>query len=120
MIELTEHEKILNEEAYRKIGDKTIYRLIKVDRLDGSLPPKYKPIIGKTFVFDQTPQIGFRMEMTFFITEENNVPLRFYGWSTRRLVDMDPDRLIFTTPKAIYYCETVQDSEFEMEKYYFR
>ena len=29
MIELTKHEKILNEEAYRKIGDKTIYRLIK-------------------------------------------------------------------------------------------
>lgn len=107
MMELTEHEKFLNEEAHRKIGVEAVYRLFKVDRRDGPLPPKYKPIIGKTFVFDRTPQIGLRMEMTFVLTDENNVPLRFYGWGTRRLVDMDPDRLIFTTPKAIYYCEFV-------------
>lgn len=111
MFELTEHEKYLNEEARRKIGATSIYRLVKVDRLDGPLPPKYKPIIGQTFVFDRIPQISVRMEMMFVITDENDYPLGFYGWSTRRLVDMDSDRLVFITPKAIYYCEIVKEKE---------
>lgn len=106
-MELTEHEKFLNEEAHRKIGVEAVYRLIKVERRDGLLPPKYQPIIGQTFVFDQIPQIGIQMKMTFVLVDKSNNFLGFYGWSTRRLVDIDIDQLVFTTPKAIYYCEFV-------------
>lgn len=108
MLFFTEYEKFLNEESIRKIEEDAFYRLTDVHPLEGSLSPQFLDLIGRVFLFQEKPQIGKRMTMSFIVRNILDDQTHVLDWQTYPLVDLDANRFVFKTSKEVYYCEFVE------------